>query len=587
MVSVAQRISRRALLAAALSPVAFGAWPVSAQVPAVLVPAAAVALAASAGTAQAGEYHVYSCRTPSGEAAPTDGWSGSVAGTRAYVADSCSQPNGALVGALDTQTTRIANTDRAIWTFAAPTGEAISGATLWRGGDADGGATVSAVYEFWFAGPENLFETPLDDFGQCEGDSQCPAGVGNASEPLSPENRLNVPSPNLGTRLFMDVSCIGGTGFECPSGKADPNGYAAVVNLYAADITLEQNSGPTATNVSGELASAPAVRGTSDVAFSASDPGSGVYEAVFSVDGQVVQASVVNENGGRCRDVGQTTDGRAAFLYVQPCLASVSADMGFDTTKVSNGQHRLIVTAIDAAGNAAPVLDREVTVANPPGVGPPNGTNASAQATLVTQWKGSKRASITSGYGRVQTVVGQLTGAGGAPISGALIDVSETPSFQGSKPVAMASPRTGTDGRFSVRVGRGASSSTLRFAYRSHLGDSPPVAASALSLRVRAGISLEVAPRTASVGRSIFFRGRLLGGPIPRGGKQLVLEARSPGSPWIEFNVVRANARGRYRASYRFKFPGPNVYQFRVRSEAESDYPFAAGSSNVVRVREH
>ena len=90
----------------------------------------------------------------------------------------------------------------------------------------------------------------------------------------------------------------------------------------------------------------------------------------------------------------------------------------------------------------------------------------------------------------------------------------------------------------------------------------------------------------ASVGHSIHFRGRLLGGPIPRGGKQLVLEARSPGGSWIEFNVIRADAHGRYRASYRFKFPGPARYQFRVLSEAEADYPFAAGASNVVRVYE-
>jgi hypothetical protein len=138
----------------------------------------------------------------------------------------------------------------------------------------------------------------------------------------------------------------------------------------------------------------------------------------------------------------------------------------------------------------------------------------------------------------------------------------------------MAGPRTGADGRFSVRLGGGVSSRTLRLSYRSHLDDSPPVASSTLTLRVRAGIALAVAPRTASVGRSIFFRGRLLGGPIPHGGKQVVLEARSPGSPWIEFDVVRANARGRFRASYQFKFPGP------------ADYPFAAGSSNVVGVRE-
>ena len=129
---------------------------------------------------------------------------------------------------------------------------------------------------------------------------------------------------------------------------------------------LEQTAGPTATNVSGELTTAPSVRGTSDVAFDASDPGSGVYEAVFAVDGRVVQSTVVDDNGGRCRDVGGTSDGRPAFLYVQPCKPSVSVDVGFDTTRVSDGAHHLIVSVIDAAGNSAPVLDREITVANPP-----------------------------------------------------------------------------------------------------------------------------------------------------------------------------------------------------------------------------
>ena len=194
---------------------------------------------------------------------------------------------------------------------------------------------------------------------------------------------MAVPAVNLGSHLYVNASCGGVAKFKCKEGEHDANGYAAVVYLYAADIVLEQNGGPSAGNVGGELASAPVVRGASDVAFSATDPGSGVYEAVFSVDGHVVQSTVVDENGGRCRNVGQTTDGLAAFLYVQPCLASVSADVPFDTTRVGNGAHHLIVSVIDAAGNAAPVLDRKITVANPGVPGPANGTNASAQATLA------------------------------------------------------------------------------------------------------------------------------------------------------------------------------------------------------------
>jgi len=566
MESVAQRIRRRALVATA--------------------GVALAAMASVAASAQAGEYHVYSCRTPSGESAPADGWSGSVAAGSAfdsYAKNTCAE-GGALIAALGDQTVHIAYTDMATWAFEPLATETISSATVWRGGYLHGAPGEKASYQFWLAGPA---ETKA--FDECIYSLEC-GGQGELGQPFSSVNRLSVPGANLGSHLYMNASCGGGMpGNECGNSFSDPNGYAAAVYLFAADIALEQNEGPSAGNVGGELASGPSVQGTSDVAFSAGDPGSGVYEAVFSVDGQVVQSTVVDENGGRCRNVGQTTDGRAAFLYVQPCLGSVSADVGFDTTKVSNGAHHLLVSVIDAAGNAAPVLDREITVANPPapGVpGPPNGTNAAAQATLTARWKSTTQESLTSSYGRAQTITGRLTDAGGTPISGALIDLLATPAYTGAKTVAMTSPRTGPDGRFSVRLRGGASSRTLRLAYRSHLGDALPVATRTLALRVRAGIALSVAPRTASVGRSIFFRGRLRGGPIPKDGKQLVLEARSPGSGWIEFDVIRTGARGGYRASYRFKFPGPADYQFRVVSEPESDYPFAAGSSNVVGVHE-
>jgi hypothetical protein len=328
------------------------------------------------------------------------------------------------------------------------------------------------------------------------------------------------------------------------------------------------------------------VQGQSDLAFDATDAGSGVYQALFSVDGQVVQRTVLDSNGGRCRDAGQTTDGLAAFLYLEPCQPSVSVDVGFDTTTVTNGVHHLVVSVTDAAGNAAPVLDRSLAIANPPAPGAPNGANASTQASLSVRWKATKKTTLTTGFGRAQALTGRLTGPGGVPIAGAAIDLSATPSYAGARPLRLRSLTTGPNGDFGLRVVGGASSKSLRFAYRAHLGDALAVATRTLMLRVRPGIELRVAPHTTSVGRRISFRGRLLGGPIPHGGKQLVLEARSPGSAWIEFKVVRTDRRGRYRASYRFKFPGPADYRFRARSEPESDFPFAGGSSNVVAVHE-
>ena len=544
--------------------------------------AASLALAALVARAYAGQYHVYSCRTPVGESAPADGWGGSHSGPYTYAQNSCAQSGGALLAALGDEPARTANTDVATWTFAAPAGATIAAATLWRAGDTAGGAAINATYQFWLAGSNatQIFDECLNALG-------C-TGQGSLTRPASDENRLLVPTANLGSHLYVSASCGGVGEYKCPSAQGDPNGYAAAVYLYAADITLEQNAGPSASGVSGELASAASVKGSSAVAFSASDPGGGVYEAVFNVDGQVVQSSVVDDNGGRCRDVGQSADGRPAFLYVQPCQASVSVDVPFDTTRLSNGAHHLIVSVIDAAGNAAPVLDRQITVANPPPAcapGAAQGTSASAQGTLSAGWQGTRKPLLTSAYGRRQTIVGRLTGPGGAPMVGAQIELVAIPSGAGAA-VALASPRTQADGRFSVRLPARLSSRKVCLSYRGAAPGATQALTRTLTLRVHAGIALRVSPHTASIGRRIYFRGRLLGGPVPAGGKQLVLEARSPGGGWIEFKVVHTDARGRYHAAYRFKFAGPADYRFRVRSEVESGYPFAGGSSNVVRVRE-
>jgi hypothetical protein len=303
------------------------------------------------------------------------------------------------------------------------------------------------------------------------------------------------------------------------------------------------------------------------------------------VDGKAVQSTTVNEDGGRCRNVGQTTDGLAAFLYVQPCPQSVSADVGFDTTRVANGEHHLVVTVTDAAGNSATVLDRTIEIDNAPPPGGPNGTNASPQATLAVSWTRTRSARLASAYGHPETISGDLAAAGGAPIGGARVEVLATPEYTGARAAAMASVGTNANGRFTMRLPADTSSRTLRFEYSADM-DSPPVVTKSLTLTVRAGVALRITPRTTSVGRSIHFSGRLRGGPIPPGGKLLVLEARSPAGAWLEFDVIRTDARGRFHAGYRFKFPGPAEYQFRVLCEAEADYPFATGASHVVGVFE-
>lgn len=608
-----------------------------------LVAVALCTLAATGQVARAGQYHVYSCRTPDGKAAPTDGWTASTSPASATVVatDTCASGGALMAGLADGVEHEVGT--MATWMFAVPASESIVGAAFWRAGNADGGSVANAYYEFWLAGPEDLDHPPYI-FDECVASFSCPlGGVGDYQEVRSPKNFVTVPGENLGSNIYANTSCSGQTGFKCPEGRKDTNGYAAVVYLYAADVILEQAAQPSVTpgSVGGELATASKVSGTVSTTFEASDPGSGVYKAVVEVDEAPVGAIVLDSNGGRCADVGQASDGLPAFLYLKPCAPTVSADVPLDTASLADGLHRVVVRVTDAAGNSTVVIDRKLEVANAPAssggsssgggsgsssagsssstattsagagapsaqplagttlagalgaastsgasTGPANGSPATYQALLRVRWRSTAKSTLSSRWGRVQTIVGRLTTASGAPIAGASLEARATPAAQGATASAAGTVRTRADGSFGVRLSPHASSERVTVAYRAHLGDLVPAAVRSLSLRVPASLALRVTPGVSRVGGTIRFAGALRGGQIPTGGKQIVLQAHAPGSAWRTFQALSTDRRGRYRASYRFRLAGPIVYRFRVVSRQEADFPFATGASNVVSVWE-
>lgn len=583
---------------------------------AVCLGAAGPASAASGGSA-AGQYHVYSCRMPNGEVAPADGWSGSATGAFVSAEDKCAK-GGALTASLD-DSVEHEKTDIATWTFAVPLEETLSKATLWRAGDADGGLAKSGTYEFWLAGSN---ENEVFDECVYGGSELCETGKGEPEEPLAVTNELEVSRAHLGSHLYVNAACFATFGL-CKKGEHDPNGYAAVVYLYAADLVLSQSSQPTVTGVEGELATASTLSGTADLAFHAADSGSGVYQAVFTLDGSEVGRTVL-DSSSHCRDVGQTSDGLPAFLYLQPCALSLNADLQLDTTAFSDGTHHLVVSVTNAAGNSTVALDRKITVFNhppvslppgtpnqpqqpsSPGQGPAladtheqlslpspapqslgdNGSTTSVGATMQVRWASTAHASLAGAYGRAQTASGRLVSALGAPLAGAIVQVLSTPAFQGAHTRTLMSVRTGPDGSFRVRLPASTPSTQLTFAYSSHPAQPVPDVTASLSLTVPAHLSLRVTPRVSHVGGTIAFAGVLSGAPLPRGGKQLVLEARSLRGSWRQFHVLSTLAHGRFHATYRFRLPGPIDYQFRAVCSHEADFPYGTGASPVVRVHE-
>jgi hypothetical protein len=191
-----------------------------------------------------------------------------------------------------------------------------------------------------------------------------------------------------------------------------------------------------------------------------------------------------------------------------------------------------------------------------------------------------------SGFGHRHVVRGRLRGQDGAPIANAAIDlVSKTTAVNARELVKRAGPRTASDGSWRLALPRNVSSRDLTFRYRSHVADTIATATATVHLRVRAGLRLAIHPHVAQRGRAIRFAGRLLGAPLPPGGKQIVLVARASHGGWVRFNVIRTARDGRFRTTYRFEQPGAATYRFRALSLAEAAYPYAAGGSNVVRVR--
>ena len=140
---------------------------------------------------------------------------------------------------------------------------------------------------------------------------------------------------------------------------------------------------------------------------------------------------------------------------------------------------------------------------------------------------------------------------------------------------------TDSAGRFSFATGVGPSR-TVRFDYAGTRISRPTRAE--LRILVRARSSIAVDRRFALNGQAVRFRGRLVRGPIPDGGKLIDLQAFYRGR-WRTFATPRTDSHGRWSYDYRFEATsGLVTYRFRARIRREAAYPYELGHSRVVRV---
>jgi hypothetical protein len=460
------------------------------------------------------------------------------------------------------------------WTYKPPHNSTIAGGTLDASLTARNGLAAVEALVNYKAVPLQACEYPTCE--HYEGHVSVPGGASQVSVLA-----FCLPEPSI---------CHG------PGARWYPQVFSSEAEVTNPEIILSTNAKPKGAGFTGTIFH-ETVSGTSTLDFTATDSGPGVYQVRVKIGGKQVLAETPNTNKGKCSPAG-TSAGIRAFDDAQPCPTETAVQVEVQTASVADGTHTLEIEVEDAAGDASTVYTGTVstlnhpvsTILQPPPApapvrGPANGTPASESAVLTAHWNSKSTSRLTSPYGRPHEIAGKLTNAAGAPIAGALIEASQKPTSLGAVTSSLTDPRTNAQGSFTISVPRSSSSTTIELAYRSHIGDPQPVVTQTLTLRVPASIHLTVSPRVASVGHTIVLRGTLAGS-IPPGGKKVLFEARTIGGPWLEFHNATVNAHGRFRTTHRFTFPGPVRYQFRVVCEREADFPFLAGVSNTVQVRE-
>ena len=199
-------------------------------------------------------------------------------------------------------------------------------------------------------------------------------------------------------------------------------------------------------------------------------------------------------------------------------------------------------------------------------------------ATLTAGVRGVHRGFVASRHDHPR-VAGRLLNAAGNPVAGAKVCVAAQALPRRAVEHILATPTTGADGHFAAPI-----PPDPRAACGSPTGrqSAARFSASGASASARARGSL-CARRAASKRRQAALVAHL---PGPVAEHRLVRIEALAHRRWIPVTGGRTGAAGTYRGSYRFHATsGSRTYRFRALVPHQAGYPYAAGTSAVMRKR--
>lgn len=561
--------------------------------------------------ADAKTYEVWSCRAPDGSPAIVrddgGGWVAEISGplTGNLLSNGCADA-GSLDAIHASEGAHPAASQTA-WRFDAPPDLKISQYVLDMSGWARGVRT-------WAGQTKGLLG--VFDSTQLTPDIWTLKREGSTDDALI--DRELVAASAAGAEALQVVARCVGESFEFCA--PDPGKGIASLKVFRTTITLRDTEAPVVTGVQGDAVNAGVwPRGGVAMTVAATDRGGGVLRVGVEIDGGEPQWHAVAD--APCRIWPGT---ERAFVAPKPCPGASSTPLTIPTAELAAGVHSVRVLVEDAAGNQTtaygPASKRisdaigpggdavgEDPTAVPPGAtsdappsipgsdplrqaavasdpGPLNGSPASASVRLGVRWEGTASTVRKVRYGQRPVLRGQLTTRDGRPVRDAAIRVGIVQEHRSAQRVEHQALRTDAAGGFRWRMPKGIGSRRITLTYYERVAGTVPAASATLRLRVAAAVRMTLDRRTARQGQTVRLRGRLVGRPLPKVGSVVELQARNPGRKWITFRTVRAKRSGRFAAGYRFRMPGPAVFEMRARVRRSGDYPYDTGVSPHRRI---
>jgi hypothetical protein len=352
---------------------------------------------------------------------------------------------------------------------------------------------------------------------------------------------------------------------RCRLASGCPRGRRAAIHIRRASLLLADRVSPTL-KTAGSLFGTGSRRGLQSVDLSGSDVGGGVRRMLLQVNGQPVAAHTI-----ACRLGGTTA------IRLQPCPSQAGAGFAASTASppFHQGPNRVTVCVADYSVTTAANRDcarRRVRVDN---ICP---VSKVAGARLRVRLAGGGR-HLTIRRGRAAAVTGRLLSSTGQGVSGARVCVATRVRMMGALEQVVATPSTGSDGRFRTRLPSGAS----REVRVAHWASASSVLERYLDLRARPRPRLSALPRhPVHNGDRVRFAVSL---PGPAHGDRRVRVQARAGGRWLNLRTGRTNLAGIYRSRYRFRATtNRRTYRFRATVPKQAGYPYEAGRSRVKRV---